>query len=52
MLMSGATSAWLVYDLSSATEAPSNAVAVLQYGLLGCSLFGLIGSLAMLASGK
>jgi hypothetical protein len=52
MLMSGATSAWLVYDMTSATDAPSQAVAVLQYGLLGCALFGLIGSLAMLASGK
>jgi hypothetical protein len=52
MLMSGATSAWLIYDMTSATEAPSQGVAVLQYGLLGCALFGLIGSLAMLASGK
>jgi hypothetical protein len=52
MLMSGATSAWLVYDMTSATEAPSQAVAVLQYGLLGCALFSLIGSLVMLASGR
>jgi hypothetical protein len=52
MLMSGATSAWLIYDMTSATEAPSQAVAVLQYGLLGCALFGLIGSITMLASGR
>lgn len=52
MLMGGATSAWLIYYTTSATEAPSQGVAVLQYGLLGCALFALIGSLAMLASGK
>ena len=49
MLMRGATSAGLVYDMTSTTEAPSHAVAVLQYGLLGCALFSLIGSLVMFA---
>jgi len=52
MLMSAATSAWLVYDMTTATEAPRQAVAVLQYGLLACALFGLISSLVMLASEK
>jgi hypothetical protein len=52
MLMSAATSAWLIYDMTTATEGPRQAVAVLQYGLLACALFGLIGSLVMLASEK
>jgi hypothetical protein len=41
MLMSGITSAWLLYDMATATEAPSRALAVLQYGLLACALVGL-----------
>ena len=52
MLMSAATSAWLIYDMTTVTEAPRPAVAVLQYGLLACALFGLIGALVMLASQK
>lgn len=52
MLMSAVTSAWLIYDMAGATEAPSRAVAVLQYGLLACALFGLIGSLVKLATEK
>ena len=30
-----------------ATEAPSRALAILQYGLLACALIGLVGSLVM-----
>jgi hypothetical protein len=52
MLMSGITSAWLLYDMATATKAPSRGLAVLQYGLLACALVGLIGSLRMLASKK
>jgi hypothetical protein len=52
MLMSGATSAWPIYDMTTATEAPRQAVAVLQYGLLTCASFGLVGSLVMFASKK
>jgi hypothetical protein len=52
ILMSAATSAWLIYDMTTATESPRQAVAVLQYGLLACALMGLIGSLVMLASQK
>ena len=50
MLMSGITSAWLLYEMATATEAPSRALAILQYGLLGGALIGLVGSLVMLAS--
>jgi len=52
MLISGITSAWLLYEMATATEAPGRALAILQYGLLACALIGLIGSLAMLASEK
>ena len=30
MLMSAATSAWLIYDMATATEAPRQALAILQ----------------------
>lgn len=52
MLMSGATSAWLLYDMATSSEAPRQAVAVLQYGLLACALVGLIGSIVMAATAK
>jgi hypothetical protein len=43
MLTSGATSAWLIYDMTTATKTPSLAVAILQYRLLACALIGLAG---------
>lgn len=49
MLMSGLTSAWLLYDIATATEAPRRAVALLQYGLLACAVIGLIGSIVVAA---
>ena len=52
MLMSAATSAWLIYDIASATEVPRQAVAILQYCLLACALVGLVGSVVMAASEK
>jgi hypothetical protein len=52
MLMSGITSAWLLYEMAMATETPSRALAILQYGLLACALIGLVGSLVMVALEK
>ncbi len=52
MLMSGAAAAWLLYDMATATEAPRQAVLVLQYCLLACALIGLVGSIVMAASKK
>ena len=52
MLISGLTSAVLIYQMATATEAPGQALAVLQYCLLACALVGLMGSIAMFASGK
>jgi len=49
MLMSGVASALLIYQIVSATEAPSQALAILQYALLGCALIGLVGSVVMYA---
>ena len=50
MLMSALTSLWLLYDITTATEAPRLALAILQYALLGCALVALVGSAAMYAS--
>ncbi|MBR0753793.1 hypothetical protein JQ604_16530 [Bradyrhizobium jicamae] len=52
MLISGVTSAVLIYQMATATEAPSQGLAVLQYFLLACALIGLMGAIAMLAAGK
>jgi hypothetical protein len=38
--------------MAMATEAPSRALAILQYGLLACALIGLVGSLVMVALEK
>jgi hypothetical protein len=37
-------SAWLLYEMATATETPSRALAILQYGLLASTLIGLVGS--------
>lgn len=52
MLMSAVTSVWLIYDMTSATEAPRQALAILQYILLACALTGLIGSVLMMAASQ
>jgi hypothetical protein len=52
MLMSGLTSAWLLYDMATATDVPRQAVAILQYGLLACAVIGLVGSIVMAAQEK
>jgi hypothetical protein len=50
--MSGITSAVLIYQMASATEAPGHALAIVQYLLLAGALMGVVGSLVMLASAK
>jgi hypothetical protein len=52
MLMSGVTSAFLVYNMTTATEAPRLMLAYLQYTLLGMALFALVGSAVMYATGR
>jgi hypothetical protein len=44
-LLCAAVAAWNIYDITSATEAPRQAVMIMQYFLLVCALFGLCGAL-------
>ena len=39
-----AVAAWQIYDIASATEAPSRAVMILQYVLLAGLLLGIAGT--------
>ena len=41
--------AWQIYDIATATEAPSTALLVLQYVLLAGLLVGLAGAVMLLA---
>jgi hypothetical protein len=47
VLANAAVIAWQIYDMSTATEAPSLMLAIMQYIVLGISLFALVGSAAM-----
>jgi hypothetical protein len=49
-LLCAAVVAWNIYDISSATETPRQAVMILQYFLLACALIGLAGALLKLMS--
>ena len=51
-LINAAVAAWLIYDMSTATETPRQALMLLQYFLLACALIGLAGSLVKLISQK
>lgn len=51
MAILAVVAAWIVYDMSTAVEAPSRALEVLQYVLLACALVGLVGTGLQLASG-
>jgi len=50
VLMSAATAAFLLYSITSATEAPGRALAILQYALLVCALVALVGAAAKWAT--
>ena len=52
MLLLCVVAAWIVYDMASATEAPSQGVEILRYVLLACLLIGLIGTGIQLAAQK
>ena len=52
MLMSGITSALLIYEIADTTEEPRQALAILQYALLACALIGLAGAVVMYAQEK
>ena len=52
MLVSAATAIWLLYDLTTAAEAPRLPLAILQYSLLTCALVALVGSAVMYATDR
>jgi hypothetical protein len=52
IIMNAAVAAWLIYDMATASEAPRQAVAILQYVLLPCALLGLTGSVVKYLSKK
>jgi hypothetical protein len=52
ILASGATAIWQAYDLSTATEAPRQALAILQYIILGMAAVSCLVSIGMFLSGK
>jgi hypothetical protein len=51
-LVNAAVAAWLIYDITTASEAPRQAVAMLEYFLLACALIALAGSLIKLTAAK
>ena len=51
-LVNAAVAAWLIYDLTTATEAPRQALVMLEYFLLACALIALAGSLVKLMAAK
>ena len=52
MLLSAVTSCWLLYDITTATEAPWLALAFLQYSLVACALVVPVGSAVMYATDR
>jgi hypothetical protein len=50
MAISAVTTCCLLYDITTATEAPRLALAILQYALLACALVPLVGSAVMSAT--
>ena len=52
MLLMGVVTAWIIFDMATAVEAPSRALQVMQYFLLACALIGLVGTGIQLAAQK
>jgi hypothetical protein len=48
----GAVVVWQIYEMASATEAPSLALTLLHYFLLICGLIGGVGALMMMGRGN
>ena len=51
-LLNAAVAGWIIYDMTTATEAPRQALALLQYFLLACALVALVGSVVKLVSAR
>ena len=52
MLLRAVTSIWLLYDMTTTTEAPRLMLATLQYILLALALVALVGSAVMYATDR
>jgi len=52
ILASGVTAIWQFYDITTATEAPRQALAILEYIVLALSVASCVGSIGMYLSGK
>jgi hypothetical protein len=52
ILASGATAIWQFYDITTATEAPRQTLAILQYVILAMAVVSCVGSIGMYLSGK
>ena len=52
IVASGATAIWQFWDITTATEAPRQALAILQYLLLAMATVSCVGSIGMYLSGK
>jgi hypothetical protein len=46
-VIAGVAACWTIYDVATAAEAPRQAVAILQYTLLGMALIGVAGCAVM-----
>jgi hypothetical protein len=49
-LLNAAVAAWIVYDITTAIEAPRQAVMIMEYVFLAGALLGLAGALFKLTS--
>jgi hypothetical protein len=52
LLLMAVVAAWIIYDMATATEAPSQGVEILQCVLLACLLIGLVGTGIQVAAQK
>jgi hypothetical protein len=52
IVASGVTAVWQFYDITTATEAPRQALAILEYVILGMATVSCVGSIAMYLAGK
>jgi len=52
IIASGITVVWQIYEISTATEALRQALAILQYVVVGLAAISCIGSIGMYLSGK
>ena len=52
IVASGVTAVWQFWDITTATEAPREGLAILQYVILAMAVVSCVGSIGMYLSGK